>query len=179
MKELKDVGAIIRDIDKTHSTVRITADKRSTGRPYKSLPYTMRPALEKIADYVRVTMIPNTFKAEGPGWKRLSRRATTARIAAGFRPGPILYRTGELFDELTDRTHPRHVEIIKVGKYARVEIGASSVKFLENQQGIAAKHLPARPMIPGTGNIPLQDRDRDAIREILYKAVRGAIVDRI
>lgn len=169
----------IQDLDRSRATVRIMVDKstftQAVGRlqPYKSIPYKMRPALERVADYVRVEMIPRVFKEEGPGWRRLAPRTVMERITQGYTGAhPILVRKGDLFAELTKKSHPRHIEIIKTGKNARIEIGGSSAKFIENQMGVQEQRLPARPMIPGTGHIPLPDRDRQEIKKIIMKALR-------
>lgn len=169
----------IHDLNNSRSTVRIMADKSTFAtavgklRPYKSIPYTMRPALERVADYVRVEMIPRVFKQEGPGWRRLSPRTVMDRISMGYGGAhPILVRKGDLLAELTKKSHPNHIEIIKTGKNARIEIGGSSAKFIENQMGVQAQRLPARPMIPGTGHVPLPDRDREAIKAIILKSLR-------
>lgn len=173
------LGFEIRDLDGTQNKAVISIDKvfaaRLRGRlePYKSLPRTFRPALEQIADYVRMEMIPRTFDQEGPGWIPLAPRTVGERIAAGYSgEHPILMRTRDLFKELTDRSHPKHIEVVRVGKHARIEIGGSSKKFIENQMGVPAQHLPARPMIPGTGYLPIPDRDRKAIKSILMKALK-------
>lgn len=172
-------GLEIQDLDRSSMTVKIMADKstfsHAIGRlkPYKSIPYKMRPALERVADYVRVEMIPRVFKQEGPGWRRLAPRTVMERISQGYSGAhPILVRKGDLFAELTKKSHPRHIEIIKTGKNARIEIGGSSAKFIENQMGVQQQRLPARPMIPGTGHVPLPDRDRQEIARIIMKALR-------
>lgn len=177
----------IQDLDGTSSTVKIKPDPTYFSRaqkrlePYKALPFLFRPVLEKVADYVRITMIPNTFRYEGPGWKPLARRTIAERIQAGFQgQHPILRRSGDLFRELTQRSHPKHIEIIKTGKMSRIEIGGSSEKFIQNHlgKGEAGQRLPSRPMIPGTGNIPLQDRDRIAIKSIVDTALRQRLARR-
>lgn len=177
--QLPDFVGAVENINSTRSTVKITPNLDAASRinerikPYKHLPNTFRIALERTADYIRVVMIPRTFEREGPGWRPLARRTIAERIAQGFGgEHPILRRSGDLYRELTDRAHPRHIEIIRTGKYARIEIGGSSAKFMENQLGDNAQRLPARPMIPGTGNIPLQDRDRLMIKAILMKAIQ-------
>lgn len=144
---------------------------------YKSLPQKMKPAMESIADYVRGEMIPNVFEREGPGWKKLAKRTVRERLEKGY-PGkhPILQRSRDLYKELTDKSHPHHIEIIRVGKNARIEIGGSSAKFLENQLGKPAQRLPARPMIPGTGNIPLLDRDRLRMSQIIEKNYQRMLI---
>lgn len=168
----------VEDINTHRTTVRIKADKNYATvikrrlAPYKSLPRDFKPALEAIADYVRGVMIVRTFKEEGPGWAPLRPRTVRERIQKGYSgEHPILVRSGDLLKELTDRSHPKHIEVVKVGKNARVEVGGSSTKFVENQLGKSSQHLPARPMIPGTGNIPLNDRDRLEIKKILDRAV--------
>lgn len=141
--------------------------------PYKNFPRTARPALEKVADYVRFTMIPRTFSAEGPGWRKLSKRTQKERASQGYgATHPILVRSRDLFNELTKKSHPRHVEIIKTGKYARIEIGGSSEKFTRNQAGNLEFHIPARPMIPGTGWLKLPATDRVNIKNILETSIR-------
>lgn len=175
---LPDFVQEVRDLNGTELTVKIVADKASfsaaTGRTraYKALPYAFRPILEKVGDHFRTTLIPRTFKKEGPGWAPLSRRTVADRLASGYSGAhPILQRSGDLFKSLTDRSHPKHIEIYKTGRIARVEIGSSSVKFLENQMGKKEARLPARPMIPGTGNLPLDDRDRIAIKSIVQREI--------
>lgn len=143
--------------------------------PYKHFPRHLRPALENVADYVTQHMIPQTFENEGPGWRPLARRTIGERIAQGF-PGehPILRRSGDLYKELTERSHPKHVEVIKVGKYSRIEIGGSSEKFLRNQMGEGSLHIPPRPMIPGTGWLKISSHDRLEIRKILQRSIKNA-----
>lgn len=178
-----DLKIDVKDLDGT-STATIIVDKnyfaRISGRlePYKALPRTFRPALERIANHVRVHMIPTVFEREGPGWKPLARRTVAERIQAGYGGRhPILRRSGDLFKELTDKSHPNHIEVIKVGKNARIEIGGSSEKFIQNQlgRGEGDQRLPKRAMIPGTGNIPISDRDRLAIKVIIQQSIRGRI----
>lgn len=158
--------------------VRIGIDKGYIGRqtrarPYRSLPYLFRPALEQIGDYVRTRMIPETFAKEGPGWAPLARRTRREREWLGYGAAhPILHRTGDLYEELTRRSHPQHIEIIRTGRNARIEIGGSSKKFIENQVGNAAQHLPPRPMIAGAGGLPLPEHHRRAMQNILDRAIR-------
>jgi hypothetical protein len=146
-----------------------------TGRtqPYKALPYRLRPALEEVANYVRGEMIPRTFRKEGPGWRPLAKRTQRERAEQGYgSKHPILIRTRDLFKELTDKAHPKHVEVIRTGKYSRVSIGGSSDKFMQNQLGSDVYRIPPRPMIPGTGNLDVPQRDRIAIKKILDNAIR-------
>lgn len=140
-----------------------------TGRvePYKNLPNKFAPALEAVADYVRGNMITAVFKAEGPGWRQLAARTRAERLVSGFNPEhPILRRTGDLFNELTNKSHPKHVEQITTGANARLTIGGSSQKFVENQLGRSDLNLPARPMLPGTGGLSISPADDDAIKTI-------------
>lgn len=160
-------------------TVKIMQDKSFAAaveaklRPYRNLPEKFRPALEEVAEYVRKQMIPRTFDNEGPGWAPLARRTQLERQQAGFSPQhPILYRTGDLFNELTEKSHPKHIEVIKTGKYARIEIGGSSEKFIQNQMGVPEQRLPQRSMIPGTGGIPIRVEDRRNIQRIIKEAMR-------
>ena len=152
-----------------------------TGRltPYKNFPVTLRPALEKVADYVRMEMIPRTFREEGPGWRKLSKRTQRERAAQGYNPKhPILYRSGDLFKELTDKGHPKHVEFIKTGVNSRIVISGSSEKFFRNQGGNQIFRIPPRPMFPGTGGIPLPDRDRKNINDILRAGIIQSVQTR-
>lgn len=176
--QLPTISVEIAELNRATNRVTITQDKQafSLGReqPYKALPNAFRPALEKIADYVRTEMIPRTFTKEGPGWAPLAGRTVSERIAAGYGGHhPILRRSGDLFKELTERSHPHHLEIIKVGKNARIEIGGTSPKFKQNQTGIGegSQRLPQRPMIPGTGGLQIPDRDMVAMRQIIIKAI--------
>lgn len=169
----------IHDINKSRSTIKIAPRAAAIGiamrrlAVYRNLPEKSRRGLEAIGDYVRDEMIPRTFDAEGPGWKPLSQRAQTERWMDGFDPEhPILQRTGDLFDELTSRAHPKHIEIIKTGSHARIEIGGSSRKFIENQMGVREKRLPQRSMMPGTGNIPINDRDKAMMKDMIIKAIQ-------
>lgn len=181
---MDDVIKAIEDINENsrRSTVKITLDKTSLSRirgrlqPYENVPRLFRPALEEVADYVRGVVIPETFEKEGPGWRQLARRTVSERIRAGF-PGkhPILQRTGDLYEELTEKYHHKHVEVLRVGRNARIEIGGSSKKFIENQMGRRDTNLPARPMIPGTGNIPLRREHRDAIADIINSSIARTI----
>lgn len=179
--KLPDFKPIVEQLDGKRNTVKIKAgpgfyhsvDKQL--KKYKHVPELFRPALIKIGDYVRMEMIPRTFKDEGPGWAPLSKRTVIERVRAGYQPGPILRRTGDLYRSLTEKSHPQHIEIIKVGKYARIEIGSSSKKFIENQMGMPTTHLPARPMIPGVAGVPITARDRMAIESIIRKAVTDRI----
>lgn len=169
-----DSQSIVREIEninRSRSTAKIVMDKHSLSqaakrmKPYKSLPYYFKPALERVADYVREVVIPRTFEKEGPGWAPLSHMTMNLRKFYGFPADhPILQRTGDLFQELTEKSHPKHIEIIKVGRIARIEIGGSSEKFIENQMG--GPRLPARPMIPGTDPmVPLLDEDKRKLRD--------------
>lgn len=179
--KLPDFKPIIGELNRSKSTIKIGVGPgfyRTLNKElavYKQLPELFRPALQKIGDYVRMEMIPRTFEAEGPGWAPLSRRTVSERVHWGHRPFPILQRTGDLMRSLTQKSHPNHVEIIKVGKYARIEIGASSQKFVENQMGKAETNLPARPMIPGVKGLPLPDRDRLAMQGIIRKSLNDRI----
>ena len=163
---------------KSDSRVRINVAQSfhhkvgETLKPYKNVPKLFRPALEQIGDYVRINMIPRTFNSEGPGWAPLSQRTITDKRRLGYGNRKILQRSGDLYKELTSKAHPKHFEIIRVGKMARIEIGGSSAKFLENQQGRTDKNLPARPMIPGTGGTQFAARDRIEIRRIIQRAIR-------
>jgi Phage virion morphogenesis family len=155
-----------------HFNAEIMSDITGRLRPYKNFPITAKPALSKVADYVRMEMIPRTFHQEGPGWRKLSRRTKKERAAQGYGAShPILIRSKDLFKELTDKSHPNHVEVIKTGKYARITIGGSSEKFIRNQTGDKSLHIPSRPMIPGTMNTSLPDRDRQAINKILVTTI--------
>lgn len=146
-----------------------------TGRmePYKSLPNKFRPALEAMADYTRETMIPDIFKSEGPGWRQLAMRTQAERVAQGYNPThPILRRTGDLFNELTNKAHPKHVEEIVVGPFSRITIGGSSQKFVNNQLGRADLNLPSRPMLPGTGGLGMSDEDVSELQAIFTQKLR-------
>lgn len=182
-KDLPDFSFEVAELNKAKGTVTIKADKASFAsatkrlNAYKALPFRFRPALEGISNYVRMEMIPATFTKEGPGWKPLARRTVAERIQAGFGGHhPILKRSGDLFKELTEKSHPRHIEVIKTGKNARIEIGGSSEKFKQNQSGRGdpGQRLPQRPMIPGTGNIPISQRDRLAMKAIIMRSIRNA-----
>lgn len=177
--KLPNLRPIVEDINATSSTVKIFADKtfysEAAGKiePYKSLPKTMKPALERVGNYVRASMIPRVFEQEGPGWAPLARRTISDREKLGFQgPHPILQRSRDLFKELTQKSHPHHVEIIRTGKNARIEIGGSSAKFIENQGGRKEARLPKRSMIPGTRGVPIKDRDRTALQDIIIRAVK-------
>jgi len=177
MEKLPSFSPVIRDVDKKHATVKIGMDKRTASQimermsVYKALPEKFRPGLEEIADYVRNDMIADTFRREGPGWKPLAKRTVRERQQAGYSGRhPILQRSKDLYRELTDKSHPHHIEVIKVGQRARIEIGGSSAKFLENQMGKKSQRLPSRPMIPGTGGLPLRDRDKMEMTRILQRS---------
>lgn len=177
--KLPDLHLDIKDLN-SKSTVTIKADKaffsaaRHRTTKYKALPFLYRPVLEKIADYIKIEMISRTFEREGPGWTPLARRTVAERVQAGYDgQHPILRRSGDLFKELTEKSHPKHIEIIKTGKNARIEIGGSSQKFIQNQMGDRTLNLPARPMIPGTGSIPLEMRDKIAIETIIVNAIKN------
>lgn len=177
---LPTVDVEVKALNKTSATATFKPDKAFAAQitkrlaPYKHLPRTFKPALEAVADYVRGEMIVRTFKSEGPGWKPLAPRTINERMAQGYGgPHPVLVRTGDLFDELTKKSHPKHVEIIKTGKNARIEIGGSSQKFIQNQtgKGEGMQRLPRRAMIPGTGNVPMSPRDHVRIKQIITKSI--------
>lgn len=177
-QKLPTVDKELLNITHANSKVIISVDKGSVssmlGRldQYKSLPRKFRPALGEVADYVTKEMIPVVFAQEGPGWHKLANRTQMERRMQGYgAQHPILRRTGDLYSELTDRSHPNHVEIIRTGKMARIEIGGSSKKFLENQMGKPSANLPARPMVPGTKGQTIADRDRVAINGIISRAI--------
>lgn len=166
----------------TVSSVTIKANPRWASlvtnrvRPYKSMPEKFRPALEAAADYYVKNAIPRVFKQEGPGWRPLSKRTQRERKASGYNPfHPILQRTGDLYKELTEKSHPKHIEIVKVGKNARITIGGSSEKFIRNQLGNSALNIPARPMIPGTGWIKLDPVDDLNLRTIITQKIQEAM----
>lgn len=184
MADFNGLQFIVQDINNSSSTVKISADKafiaKTVGRdsPYRNLPAKFGPALEKVGDYVRTSMIPKTFHDEGPGWAPLAWRTRMDRAAGGYGPAhPILRRSGDLYRELTEKSHPKHIEIIKTGKYARIELGGSSVKFIQNQlgEGDPGQKLPRRPMIPGTGNLRISERDRLEIKRILVNSIKASL----
>lgn len=141
--------------------------------PYQNFPAKFAPALEGMADYITGTIIPRIFKEEGPGWMKLSQRTQSERKRAGFPPDhPILIRTGDLYKELTSKSHPNHVEVITTGKNARIRIGGSSQKFVRNQGGDKFLNIPSRPMLPGTGGAPLDPNDQIRLQEILATSIK-------
>ena len=163
-------------------TVTVKVDPTSVSNvtqrlePYKSLPEKFRPALEALADYYTSTSIPKVFKEEGPGWAPLAIRTQMERRAAGYNPKhPILRRSGDLFKELTERAHPSHVEVIRVGTTSSITIGGSSDKFIHNQLGNSQLNLPARPMLPGVGGVPLPSQDVTAMKQVLIDAIQKVI----
>lgn len=173
-----DLRVEVENLNRSRSTAIIRADKAFAAqvegrtRPYKNLPVMFKPALEETAKYVRTTMIPRIFEREGPGWSNLAPRTVAERIAAGYSGShPILQRSGDMLASLTERSHPEHVEIIKVGKNSRIEIGSRSKKFRDNQLGNLHTRLPARPMLPGTGSNQISMTDKIAI-EGFFKRVK-------
>lgn len=161
------------------SKIRIEMDKHSAAtltrrlEPYKNLPRTFKPAMEEMADYYRGTVVTRVFGKEGPGWAPLAPRTVNERVKAGFQGRhPILQRTGDLMKELTQRMHPKHVEVVLTGKHARIEISGSSKKFLQNQMGNPATHLPARPMV---GPQTIQSNDRMQMQGILERAIQKGL----
>lgn len=165
-------------IKHSNSKIIIGVDKNSVSQmlgrldAYKALPRKFRPALGEVASYVTQSMIPEIFAKEGPGWHSLAKRTQIERRMQGYGAShPILRRTGDLFSELTERSHPNHVEIIRTGKNARIEIGGSSTKFLENQMGKSSVRLPARPMIPGSKGQTIASRDKMAIELIIKRVI--------
>lgn len=176
--EVPDFDITVSELNKSTATVKIGVEQGFSLRvgqklkPYKRVPELFRPAIEKVGDYVRMEMIPRVFEEEGPGWAPLATRTVNERGFGGYGgQHPILRRSGDLLNSLTKKAHPSHIEIVRVGKMARIEIGSSSQKFIENQKGMQSKNLPSRPMIPGTGGTPLPARDRLAIKDIIRKAV--------
>lgn len=146
-------------------------------RPLNNMAQAISPALEAIADYIRQQMIPKVFDNEGPGWRNLAKRTQSERIAAGYNPNhPILKRTGDLFNELTNKAHPKHIESITITEdRAMVTVGGSSEKFINNQLGRGDLNLPARPMLPGTGGLALSGADEDAITTIFKQKLTEAL----
>lgn len=178
--KLPTIDQELASVSQHKTSIRITPDKSSISKAidrvneYKALPRKFRPALESVADYVRQEMIADTFSKEGPGWPKLARRTQVERDSLGYgAQHPILKRTGDLYSELTEKSHPKHIEVIRTGKLARIEIGGSSKKFVENQMGMPGQRLPSRPMIPGTNWLKLRDRDRVAINNIIKKSLVG------
>lgn len=177
-QKLGSFEAEVASIKQKQSRILITPSKSSISRAidrvqeYKALPRKFRPALENVADYVRREMIAGTFVREGPGWPQLAKRTQVERESLGYgAQHPILKRTGDLYNELTEKSHPKHIEVIRTGRNARIEIGGSSKKFVENQMGMPGQRLPSRPMIPGTQWLKLRDRDRIAINDIIKKSL--------
>jgi hypothetical protein len=161
------------------STVTIQAEPSFTANvtkqmlPYQQLSTAVQPALEDIATYLRDKVIPGIFKSEGPGWASLSKRTQIERQKAGFNPThPILRRSGDLFAELTSKSHPKHVETIQVspGKYT-LTIGGSSEKFVNNQLGRGDLNLPQRSMLPGVGGMTLNPADAIKIQDLFTTRV--------
>lgn len=179
MRAIADgIAQVVSNANNGQLTVKfnpqIVTDASARSKPYKNFPNTMRPALEKVADYVRTTMIPRTFDQEGPGWRQLSRRTQAERVAEGYNPKhPILIRSRDLYKELTEKSHPKHVEIIKTGKNARITIGGSSEKFLRNQLGDRELNIPPRPMLPKENK--LSPQDSTAIQQILENAITAEL----
>lgn len=178
---LPTIRVEVENVKRTPIKARITQDKSAYARlarrtePYKSLPNKFRPALEQVADYYRRVIMKRVFKQEGPGWVGLSQRTQRERQSMGFKPAhPILQRTGDLMRELTERSHPSHVEVIRVGKNARIEIGGSSKKFIENQTGYSptAPNLPQRQMLPGAGSKLIEQGDKIEMRRIINRVVK-------
>lgn len=150
-------------------------------KPYKAIPYKFKPAMEQLAYYLRKRAVPETFSKEGPGWHPLAKRTVNDRVFLGYEGRhPILKRSGDLFRELTETSHPKHIEIIRTGKKARLEFGGSSQKFIDNQRGLKSQRLPSRPMIPGSQHSVLPTRMRQEMNSIISKAIKAKITsDRV
>lgn len=156
--------------------VQLLTDLSGRTKAYKNFPSTMKPAFEKVADYVRMEMIPRTFQQEGPGWRQLSKRTQRERVEQGYgAKHPMLIRSRDLYKELTQKSHPKHIEIIKTGKTAHLTIGGSSEKFIRNQQGDPELRIPSRSMIPGTRGRKLPEKDRSAIQKILVNSITSEL----
>ena len=101
-------------------------------------------------------VVQRTFEGEGQNpeigsnrWVELAPRTIFERVMEGYGEGPILVRTGELRDSLTDESHPLAVvERTKIGKRYEVKMGTTNPRFDPLQMGAPSSNLPSRPMWP-------------------------------
>jgi len=99
-------------------------------------------------DQVMNTSFGRNFNQQGrPKWDALTERTKEDRKNKGFANGPILFRTGNLRDEVTNLKGI----VVRAGNMSEVSWGVDGIrqssreKYEVNQGG--SKHVPARPMV--------------------------------
>jgi phage gpG-like protein len=101
-------------------------------------------------DEVMGASFATNFNQEGrPKWKALSAVTVEDRANKGFSSGPILFRTGNLRDEVTNMksTVTRSTSSVTAEWGPSGLRGDEKKKFNIHQVGSSVKHIPARPMI--------------------------------
>jgi phage gpG-like protein len=103
----------------------------------------MTPAMRAIGLYFMGTT-EKTFKAEGrpKKWTKLAPSTIQDRIRKGFRPGPILTRTGDLRRSLTQRGAQK--QIFRVTRNS-MTLGSSVPYLSVHQRG--TRNVPQRVFI--------------------------------
>lgn len=99
---------------------------------------------------VIVQGVHDVFEAEGiPEWPPLAELTIVQRRLLGFAEGPILRRTGELLESLTDTSSRYHIFEVKLSStVAQIIVGTSLPKAFPLAYGDEETNLPARPMFP-------------------------------
>lgn len=108
-----------------------------------------RRCKDSIYDAV-IQGVLDVFESEGiPEWPPLAELTIVQRRLLGFAEGPILQRTGELLESLTESSSRYHIFEVKLGKTeAQIVIGTSLPRALPLAYGDDSENLPSRPMFP-------------------------------
>ena len=124
----------------------------------------MRPAMQKIGEYLLGVNLRN-FEAEGrPPWEPLKPATIADRLRKGFGAGPILQRTKTLFFSLTKRNAPYQIFRAR----PRSLVLTSTLPYFEiHQKGGAI--IPKREMLG------YQKQDRSQSTRIINNHVKGDV----
>ena len=100
-------------------------------------------------DIMQASFGTNFNKQGRPKWKGLTTKTKENRNRDGFASGPILFRTGNMRDEVTSVNS----DVTKQGNMVVASWGADKLrgiektKFSVHQSGSTEKGIPARPMM--------------------------------
>lgn len=152
-------------------TIRIELedeDLRSAFSRLAALSHDMRDAMTAIAN-VLLHHTEENFAAEGtPHWAPLAPATIRERQRRGYWPGKILQRRGELAAAVTPFADALNAGLSVAKPYARIhQLGGSAGR------GGAAK-IPARPYLPVTADLELQEGVAPDILDVLRDAIARA-----
>lgn len=116
-------------------------------------------------------LVDMSFTAEGiPPWEPLSEVTVFERLFLGFGEGPILFRTGSLYESFVSDQHPYHVHREELrSEMSTLEVGSSDPRAVPLSEGVLEDNLPARPIFPDHTLIFEEMVDSiDEVTEALY-----------